>query len=53
MEIRGMSKRYWWEDQKERPLGRLGHRWGVFERELGAVWIGLICLRVGTSGGFL
>jgi hypothetical protein len=50
---------YWWESQK-RPLGRPRSRWvdsiKMDLREIrwdGVVWIGLIWLRIGTSGGLL
>jgi hypothetical protein len=42
-----------------RPLGRPRHRWvnnikmDLREREDEMVWIGLIWLRIGTSGGLL
>jgi hypothetical protein len=40
----------------KRPLGRPGRRWWTIikwnlKREDGMVWIGLIWLRIGTSGG--
>jgi hypothetical protein len=43
----------------KRPLGRLRRRWvdnirmNFGEREDGMVWIGLMCLRIGSSGGLL
>jgi hypothetical protein len=41
----------------KRPLGRPRHRWdgniNMDLREEGVVWTGLICLRIGTSGGLL
>jgi hypothetical protein len=50
---------YWWECQKERDHwededvgGWTMLKW-IFEREVGMVWIGLIWLRIGTSGGLL
>jgi hypothetical protein len=58
---RGMHIEYWWENQKEK-----GHwedkdvcvwnniKWIIErERENGMVWIGLIWLRIETSGGLL
>jgi hypothetical protein len=45
--------------ERKRPLGRPRHRWmdnvkmDLGEREDGVVWIGLIWLRIGTSGGLL
>jgi hypothetical protein len=48
---------YWRESQKERDheeeedvSGWIILKW-VLERWDGAVWTGLICLRIGTSGG--
>jgi hypothetical protein len=48
---------YWWESQKERPLGRPRRRLvdniKMDLREIGwdgVEWIGLIWLRIGTSG---
>jgi hypothetical protein len=47
---------YWWESQKERDhwedLDLEG--WTILKWILdGIVWTGLICLRIGTSGGLL
>jgi hypothetical protein len=55
---RGMHIGYWWESQKERPLGRPRRRWVDnikmdFGEIDGVVWTGLIWLRIGTSGGLL
>jgi hypothetical protein len=56
---RGMHVGYQWENQKEREraLGRSRHRWvDNIKMDLifnGVVWIGLIWLRIGTSGGLL
>jgi hypothetical protein len=50
---------YWWESQKERDLGRSRPRWvdniKTALREIGDGMrcIGLIWLRIGTSGGLL
>jgi hypothetical protein len=46
----------------KRPLGRPGRRWedniegiedikGILRKLGGRVWIGFMCLRIGTSGG--
>jgi hypothetical protein len=47
---------YWWESQK-RPLARPRRTWvdniKIDLRQDGMVWIGLIWLRIGTSGGLL
>jgi hypothetical protein len=50
---------YWWESQKDRDLwedqdigGWSILKW-ILERRDGMVWIGLIWLRIGTSGGLL
>jgi hypothetical protein len=50
---------YWWESQKERDHwedqgvgGWTIVKW-ILERYDGMRWIGLICLIIGTSGGFL
>jgi hypothetical protein len=48
---------YWWESQKERDhwedqdVGGLTILKWILERYDGMVWIGLIWLRIGTSGG--
>jgi hypothetical protein len=48
---------YLWESQNERALGRPRRRWvdniKMDLRDDGIVWIGLIWLRIGTSGGLL
>jgi hypothetical protein len=51
--------RYWWESQKERDHqkdqavgGWTLLKW-IIERYDGMVWIGLIWLSIGTSGGLL
>jgi hypothetical protein len=36
----------------KRPLGRPRRRW-ILDRQDGTEWIGLIWLRIGTSGGLL
>jgi hypothetical protein len=50
---------FWWESQKERDHyedldigGRIILEW-ILERYDEVVWIGLIWLRIGTSGGLL
>jgi hypothetical protein len=50
---------YWWESQKERDhwedqgvCGWTIIKW-ILERYDGMLWIGLIWLRIGTSGGLL
>jgi hypothetical protein len=50
---------HWWESQKERDHwedqgvgGWTILKW-ILEREDGMVWIRLIWLRIGTSGGLL
>jgi hypothetical protein len=50
---------YWWESQMERDLwedqsvsGWTILKW-ILERDDGTVWIGMNCLRIGTSGGLL
>jgi hypothetical protein len=50
---------YWWESQKERVHwkhqdvgGWTILKW-ILERDDEMVWIGLIWLRIGTSGGLL
>jgi hypothetical protein len=50
---------YWWESQKERDHwegqdvgGWTILKW-ILERYDGMVWIGLIWLRIGISGGLL
>jgi hypothetical protein len=55
----GMHIRYWWECQKERghwedhDVGMWTILKLIFERQNGMVSIGLIWLRIGTSGGIL
>jgi hypothetical protein len=56
---RGMHIRYWWESRKEGDhwedqdvVGWTILKW-ILERYDGMVWIGLIWLRIGASGGFL
>jgi hypothetical protein len=49
---------FWWGNLRERPLGRLRHRWeDNVEMNLQEVgwgpWTGLIWLMTGTSGGYL
>jgi hypothetical protein len=50
---------YWWESQKERDhwedqdVGGLTILKWILEGDDGMEWIGLIWLRIGTSGGFL
>jgi hypothetical protein len=53
------ADRILWESQKERDYwenqdvgGWTILKW-ILERQEGMVWIGLICLGIGTSGGFL
>jgi hypothetical protein len=59
MQRRVMHTGYWWESQKERDhlenkdVGELILLKWVLERLDGMVWIGLIWLRIGTSGGLL
>jgi hypothetical protein len=50
---------YWWESEKERDHwedqdagGWTILKW-ILERQDGMEWIGLIWLRIGTSGGLL
>jgi hypothetical protein len=54
-----MHVKYWWESQKEIDHGKdqdIGGRtilkW-ILEKYDWMVWIGLIWLRIGTSGGLL
>jgi hypothetical protein len=39
--------------ERKRPLGRPRRRWVDNIEMDGMMWIGLIRLRIGTSGGFL
>jgi hypothetical protein len=39
--------------ERERPLGRLRHRWVDIKMDPREVWTGLIRLRIETSGGLL
>jgi hypothetical protein len=46
---------FWRESMGKTLLGRPRHRWKVYmkrilDKEKGAVWTGLIWLRIGTSG---
>jgi hypothetical protein len=56
---RGMHIGYWWECQKERDhwegqdVGEVTKLKWILERWDGMLWIGLIWLRIGTSGGLL
>jgi hypothetical protein len=55
---RSMRIGYWWENpERKRSLGRPKRRWmdniKIDLREIiwyGTLWIGLMCLRIGTSG---
>jgi hypothetical protein len=56
---RGMHIAYWWESQKERDhwqnqdvRGWTILKW-ILERYDGVIWIGLIWIRIGTSGGLV
>jgi hypothetical protein len=55
----GMNIGYWWGSQNERDhwedqdIGVWTILKWILERSDGMVWIGLIWLRIGTSGGFL
>jgi hypothetical protein len=56
--MNGMDVGYWWESQKGRDqLGRPRRRWvdniKMDLKRYGMVWIGLMWLRIGTSGGLL
>jgi hypothetical protein len=49
---------YWWESQKERDHWKDQNVGGwtilkILEKYNGMEWIGLIWLRIGTSGGLL
>jgi hypothetical protein len=53
-----MHRGYWWESQKELDHWEEKRRRWVNDikmdlREHGMVWIGIIWLRTGTSGGLL
>jgi hypothetical protein len=56
---RGVHIGYWWESQKERDHWNVQDVGGwtisnwILERYDGMVWIGLIWLRIGTSGELL
>jgi hypothetical protein len=56
---RGMHIEYWWKSQKERDhwedqdVGGWTILKRISERGNGMVWIALIWLRMGTSGGLL
>jgi PAS domain-containing protein len=56
---RGMRIEYLWgKPEGKRKLGRPRPRWMdniklILDRQDGMVWIGLIWLRIGTSGGLL
>jgi hypothetical protein len=56
---RGTHIGYWWESQKEgdhwedQDVGGWTILKWFLERQDGIVWIGLIWLRIGTSGGLL
>jgi hypothetical protein len=56
---RGMRTGFWWESEKERDHkkylnvgGSILPKW-ILEKLDGAVWTGLIWLRIGTSGEVL
>jgi hypothetical protein len=56
--MREKCTRFWWENSKERPLGRARRGWedGIRMdlREIGwRLWIGFDWLRIGTGGGLL
>jgi hypothetical protein len=58
MGIRGMLIGYRWESQKERDHWEDQYicGWTIskrIERQDGLMWVGLIWLRIGTSGGLL
>jgi hypothetical protein len=55
----GMHIGDWWESRKEgdhwedQDVGGWTILKWIFERQNGIVWLGLIWLRIGTSGGLL
>jgi hypothetical protein len=59
MERKGIHIRYWWESQKVRDHwedqdidGWTILKW-ILEKDIGLIWIGLLWLRIGTSGRLL